>query len=206
MQIICIQCNKKWETLLAYLLQTKVLCKVAQIAATRSLNAQLFFVCHATYKAFFKTIPPIEITISWPFHWPASSLTLLINTLATGQSNWPMLGFLLLNWIAGIGIVFHCKHSLIHSYIQSLNPKLKILKFKYLQIRHKACWSPFLITNLPQRHNLFHENPLTPRSHDSLPCQRFHMRWRKETFEENANFWPKLWVNPFGKMVIFWLS
>ena len=36
-----------------------------------------------------------------------------------------------------IGIVFHCKHNLIHSYIQSLNPILKILKFKYLQIRHK---------------------------------------------------------------------
>ena len=38
-----------------------------------------------------------------------------------------------------IGIVFHCKHNLIHSYIQSLNPILKILKFKYLQIRHKPC-------------------------------------------------------------------
>ena len=59
-----------------------------------------------------------------------------------------------------IGIVFHCKHNLIHSYIQSLNPK--ILKFKYLQIRHKACLSPFLVTNWPQRHNRFHENPLTP--------------------------------------------
>ena len=59
-----------------------------------------------------------------------------------------------------IGIVFPCKHNLIHSYIQSLNPK--ILKFKYLQIRHKACLSPFLVTNWPQRHNRFHENPLTP--------------------------------------------
>ena len=27
-----------------------------------------------------------------------------------------------------IGIVFHCKHNLIHSYIQSLNPTLKMLK------------------------------------------------------------------------------
>ena len=34
------------------------------------------------------------------------------------------------------GIVFHCKHNLILSYIQSLNPILKILKFKYLQIPH----------------------------------------------------------------------
>ena len=40
--------NKNWETLLAYLLRTKVSCKAAEIAATRSLNAQLFFVCHAT--------------------------------------------------------------------------------------------------------------------------------------------------------------
>ena len=38
-----------------------------------------------------------------------------------------------------------------------------MLKFKYLQIRHKACLSPFLVTSWPQRHNLFHENPLTPR-------------------------------------------
>ena len=38
-----------------------------------------------------------------------------------------------------IGIVFHCEHNSIHSYIQSLNPILKILKFKYLQIRHKPC-------------------------------------------------------------------
>ena len=47
-------------------------------------------------------------------------------------------------------------------YIQSLDPILKILKFKYLLIWHKACLSPFLVTNWPQRHNLFHENPLTP--------------------------------------------
>ena len=39
---------------------------------------------------------------------------------------------MLLYWIVGIGIVFHCQHnSKIHSYIQSLNPILKILKFKY---------------------------------------------------------------------------
>ena len=63
--------NKNWETLLAYLLQTKVSCKAAEITATRSLNAAAFL-RHA----------PIEITTSWPFHWHASSLTLLINTLA----------------------------------------------------------------------------------------------------------------------------
>ena len=50
----------------------------------------------------------------------------------------------------------------IHLYIQSLNPILKVLKFKYLQIRHKAWLSPFLVTNWPRRHNLSHENPLTP--------------------------------------------
>ena len=53
-QIIRIQYNKNWETLKAYLLQTKLLCKVAEITVTRSLNTQLFFVCHATYKAFYK--------------------------------------------------------------------------------------------------------------------------------------------------------
>ena len=69
---------------------------------------------------------------------------------------------MLLYWIAGIGIVFHCKHNnKIHSYIQSLNPILKILKFKYFKYV-KACLSPFLVTNWPQRYNLFHENPLTP--------------------------------------------
>ena len=47
---------------------------------------------------------------------------------------WPF--YNLLYWIASIGIVIHYKHNLIHSYIQSLNP---ILKFKYLQIRHKPC-------------------------------------------------------------------
>ena len=83
-------------------------------------SIQSFFVCHATYKAFFKKIPPIEITTSWQIHWHASSLTLLINIQAAGQSNWPLLSFLLLYWIAGIGIVIHYKHSLIHSYIQSL--------------------------------------------------------------------------------------
>ena len=31
-----------------------------------------------------------------------------------------------------------------------------------LQIRHKTCLRPFLVTNWPQRHNLVHENPLTP--------------------------------------------
>ena len=50
--------NKNWETLLAYLLRTKFSCKAAEIAATRSLNAQLFFVCHATYrKRSIKKIP-----------------------------------------------------------------------------------------------------------------------------------------------------
>ena len=49
--------NKNWETLLAYLLRTKVSCKAAENAATRWLNAQLFFVCHATYEAFYKKNP-----------------------------------------------------------------------------------------------------------------------------------------------------
>ena len=120
-------------------------------------------------------------TTSWPF------IAHLIH--AAGQSNWPLLSFLLLYWIASIGIVFHCKHNLIHSYIQSLNPILKILKFKYLQIRHKACLSPFLVTNWPQRHNLFHENPLTPCPPCSSPRQRFHMKSRVQFKFPTPNAW-----------------
>ena len=131
--------NKNWETLLAYLLRKEVSCKAAEIAATRSLNAQLFFVMQHT-KRSIKEIPPIEITTSRPFHWHALSLTLLINILAVDQSSWPELFisfyFMLLYWIAGIGIVFHCKHNnKTQSYIQSLNPILKILKFKYFKDR-----------------------------------------------------------------------
>ena len=130
--------KKNWAPLLAYLLRTKVSCKAAEIAATRSLNAQLFFVMHHTKRSIKKKIPPIEISTAWPFHWHASSLTLLINIPAVGQSSWPfyfiLFYFMLLYWIAGIGIVLHCKHNnKIHSYIQSLNPILKILKFKYFK-------------------------------------------------------------------------
>ena len=38
------------------------MCNATEIPATRSLNAQLFFVWHATYKAYYKKIPPAEIT------------------------------------------------------------------------------------------------------------------------------------------------
>ena len=73
---------------------------------------------------------------SWQIHWHASSLTLLVNIHAAGQSNGPLLSFLLLYWIAGIGIVIHYKHSLIHSYIQRISKPESNL---YLQIRHKPC-------------------------------------------------------------------
>ena len=114
-QIIRIQYNKNWETLLAYLLWTKVLCKAAEIAATRSLKAQSFFVYHATYKAFFRKNPTY-----WDYYIMSNSLTCIIAHLNSG-----------------ICIVIRYKHNLIHLFIQSLNPILKILKFKYLQIRHK---------------------------------------------------------------------
>ena len=77
--------NKNWETLLAYLLRTKFSCKAAEIAATRSLNSQLFLVMQHT-KRSIKKILPIEITSS-SSPWHASSLTLLINLLAVGQSS-----------------------------------------------------------------------------------------------------------------------
>ena len=72
--------NKNWETLLAYLLRTNVSCKAAEIATTRSLNVQLFFIMQHT-KRSIKKIPPIEITTSWPFHWHASwVLYFIVNT------------------------------------------------------------------------------------------------------------------------------
>ena len=42
--------------------RTKLSCKAAEIAATRTLKAQFFVVCRATHKAFYKKIPPTEIT------------------------------------------------------------------------------------------------------------------------------------------------
>ena len=75
--------NKNWATLLAYLL-TKVSCKAAEIAATRSLNAQLFFVMQHTKRSIKKRSHQLR-----PFQWHASSLTLLINMLAVDQSSWP---------------------------------------------------------------------------------------------------------------------
>ena len=93
---------------------------------------------------------------SWQIHWHASSLTLSINIHAAGQSNGPLLSFLLLYWIAGIGIVIHYKHSLIHSHIQRISePESNLNTFKY---------GTNLVTNWPQRQSLFHENPRTRRS------------------------------------------
>ena len=93
--------NKNWETLLAYLLRTKFSCKAAEIAATRSLNAQLFFVCYATYKTYYKKNPTYY---HYPFYYIMTiSLTCIMAHLihAAGQGNWPLLSFLLLHWIAG---------------------------------------------------------------------------------------------------------
>ena len=72
-QIIRIQNNKNWEALLAYLLRTKVSFKAAEIAATRLLKSQSFFVCHATYTAFFKKNPTY-----WDYYIMTNSLTCII--------------------------------------------------------------------------------------------------------------------------------
>ena len=84
--------NKNWETALAYLLRTKVSCKAAEIAATRSLNAHLFFVMQHTKRSIKKS----------------HLLRLLHHEHFTDMhhrspytSNWPLLSFLLLYWIAG---------------------------------------------------------------------------------------------------------
>ena len=69
--------NKNWETLLAYLLRTKVSCKAEEIAATRSLNAQLCFVMQHTkrqrMKAFYKKDPTY-----WDYYIMTISLTYII--------------------------------------------------------------------------------------------------------------------------------
>ena len=64
--------NKNWETLLAYLLRTKVSCKAAEIAATRSLNAQLFFVMQHTNRSIKKD------PTYWDYYIMNISLTCII--------------------------------------------------------------------------------------------------------------------------------
>ena len=64
--------NKNWETLLAYLLRTKVSCKAAEIAATRSLNAQLFFVMQHTKRSIKKD------PTYWDYYIMTISLTCII--------------------------------------------------------------------------------------------------------------------------------
>ena len=64
--------NKNWETLLAYLLWTKVSCKAADIAATRSLNAQLFFVMQHTKRSIKKD------PTYWDYYIMTISLTCII--------------------------------------------------------------------------------------------------------------------------------
>ena len=136
-------------------------------------------------KRSIKKIPP---TTSWPFHWHASSLTLYMRQVKVIDLCW---AFYCCIEFPVIGIVFHCKHNLIHSYIQSLNPILKILKFKYLQIRHKACLSPFLVTNWPQRQkNIFSMKILQHRiNHDGSPRQKFHMKSRVQFKFPTPNAW-----------------
>ena len=63
--------NKNWATLLAYLLRTKVSCKAAEIAATRSLNAQLFFVRQHTKHSIKKD----------PTHWDYYIMTISLTCI-----------------------------------------------------------------------------------------------------------------------------
>ena len=64
--------NKNWETLLAYLLRTKVSCKAADIAPTRSLNAQLLFVMQHTKCSIKKD------STYWDYYIMTISLTCII--------------------------------------------------------------------------------------------------------------------------------
>ena len=64
--------DKNWATLLAYLQRTKVSCKAAEIAATRSLNAQLFFIMQHP-KGSIKKDPTY-----WDYYIMTISLTCII--------------------------------------------------------------------------------------------------------------------------------
>ena len=64
--------NKNWETLLAYLPRTKVSRKAAEIAATRSLNVQLFFVMQHTKRSIKKD------PTYWDYYIMTISLTCII--------------------------------------------------------------------------------------------------------------------------------
>ena len=105
---------------------TKLSCIAAEIAATRSLNAQLFFVLHATYKAFYKKIPATKITT---FH----TCDIHDHSTVIDLGNWAFYCWIESPVYSRSGYR-NCKYNLIQSYIQSLNPILKILKCKYLQI------------------------------------------------------------------------
>ena len=62
---------------------------------------------------------------------------------------------MLLYWIAGIGIVFHCKHkNKILSHIQSLNPILKFLKFN-TSITAQSLFKPFPCNQLATKAQYF---------------------------------------------------
>ena len=70
--------NKNWETLLAYLLRTRISCKAAEIAATRSLNAQLFFVMQHTKR---RTRSIKKDPTYWDYYIMTISLTCIISHL-----------------------------------------------------------------------------------------------------------------------------
>ena len=80
-------------------------------------------------------------------------------------------------------IVFHCKHNLIHSYIQSLNPISKILKFRYLQIyMAQSQFKPFpryQLATKAQSFPLKSSNTVSATiAHHVRSAQRLHMKLR----------------------------
>ena len=145
---------------------------MAEITVTRSLNTQLFFVCHAKYKAFYKkkshllrllhSIHAIFITISrqvkvidlcWAFYWCIEN-----HRHTVGQS---------------IGIVFQCKHNLTHSYIQSLNPISKILNLNTFKYGTK------LVSLFPGNQLATKAQPLPRKSSNTASAMiAHHVQWK----------------------------
>ena len=121
-----------------------------------------FSSCHATYKTYYKQNPTYY---HYPFNYIMTiSLSCIMAHLihAAGQGNWLCWAFYCCIESPVIGIVFHCKHNFYTFIYSKPESNIKNIKIKISSIRHKACLNPILITNWPQTHFLFYENPPTP--------------------------------------------
>ena len=90
-----------------------------------------------------------------------------------------------------IGIVLHCKHNFYTFIYSKPESNIKNIKIYISSIRQKACLSPFLVTNWPQRQKIIFSTKILQHriSHDSSPRQRFHMKSRVQFKFPTPNAW-----------------